>query len=76
LKFKWVNIQVAHLISLQLMSDEEAAKYVDGIAVHWYLDTLFPPSLLDRTHNNFPDKFILATEACVGKAQECFNPLV
>jgi glucosylceramidase len=58
------------------MSDEEAAKYIDGIAVHWYLDTLFPPSLLDCTHNNFPDKFILATEASNGKIQDCFNRLV
>jgi hypothetical protein len=50
------------------MSDEQVAEYVDGIAVHWYWDTLFPPSLLDRTHNNFPDKFIISTEACVGKS--------
>ncbi|XP_021936125.1 glucosylceramidase-like isoform X2 [Zootermopsis nevadensis] len=53
----WINI---------LMSDKQVAEYIDGIAVHWYWDTLFPPSLLDRTHNNFPDKFILATEASVG----------
>ncbi|XP_021936128.1 glucosylceramidase-like isoform X4 [Zootermopsis nevadensis] len=50
----------------KLMSDKQVAEYIDGIAVHWYWDTLFPPSLLDRTHNNFPDKFILATEASVG----------
>jgi glucosylceramidase len=56
----------------QLMSDEQVAEYIDGIAVHWYWDTLFPPSLLDRTHNNFPDKFILATEASVGKSWRMF----
>jgi glucosylceramidase len=50
------------------MSDKQVAEYIDGIAVHWYWDTLFPPSLLDRTHNNFPDKFILATEASEGKS--------
>jgi hypothetical protein len=49
------------------MSDKEVEEYIDGVAVHWYWDSLFPPSLLDRTHNNFPDKFILATEASVGK---------
>ncbi|PSN48919.1 hypothetical protein C0J52_03477 [Blattella germanica] len=49
-----------------LMSDEEVASYIDGVAVHWYWDFMFPASLLERTHNNFPDKFILATEACVG----------
>lgn len=40
--------------------------YIDGIAVHWYWDQIFPANLLTETHNNFPDKFILATEACVG----------
>ncbi|XP_068893830.1 lysosomal acid glucosylceramidase-like isoform X2 [Tenebrio molitor] len=40
--------------------------YVDGIAVHWYYDTTFPPSLLRKTHENFPEKFVLATEACLG----------
>ncbi|CAF0930114.1 unnamed protein product [Brachionus calyciflorus] len=42
----------------------EAKKYVDGIAVHWYLDSLVPPKVLDWTHDKFPDKFIFATEAC------------
>jgi glucosylceramidase len=40
--------------------------YVDGIAVHWYYDTIFSPSLLRKTHENFPEKFVLATEACLG----------
>ncbi|XP_013384673.1 glucosylceramidase [Lingula anatina] len=51
-----------------VLSDPVAAKYVSGIGVHWYLDTewLVPASLLTDTHNLFPDKFILATEACAG----------
>nr|CAD7603336.1 unnamed protein product [Timema genevievae] len=53
----WVNI---------VMSDEKAASYIDGVAVHWYWDGLFPASLLDYTHDSHPDKFLLATEACVG----------
>nr|CAD7448937.1 unnamed protein product [Timema bartmani] len=53
----WVNI---------VMSDEKAAAYIDGVAVHWYWDGLFPASLLDYTHDSHPDKFLLATEACVG----------
>ncbi|CAH1363805.1 unnamed protein product [Tenebrio molitor] len=40
--------------------------YVDGIAVHWYYDTIFPPSLVKDTHESFPEKFLLATEACRG----------
>lgn len=49
------------------MSDEKAADYIDGIAVHWYWDTMFPPSLLDYTHDNYPNKFLISTEASVGK---------
>ena len=41
-------------------------KYVDGIAVHWYLDSFVPANILDITHENFPDKWIFATEACSG----------
>ena len=44
--------------------DEEANKYVSGIGVHWYWNWLMPPSVLKTTHDLFPDKFILATEAC------------
>ena len=40
---------------------KEANKYVSGIAVHWYMDFLIPPSALDLTHDAFPDKFIFAT---------------
>ena len=40
---------------------KEANKYVSGIAVHWYMDFLIPPSALDLTHEAFPDKFIFAT---------------
>ncbi|KAJ1364540.1 hypothetical protein KIN20_024663 [Parelaphostrongylus tenuis] len=49
-----------------IYGDSEASKYVDGIGVHWYLDKLMPASVLTRTHNRHPEKFILATEACAG----------
>lgn len=39
---------------------------MDGVAVHWYADGSFYPSLLSQTHDLFPDKFILYTEACEG----------
>lgn len=44
----------------------ESVNYLDGFAVHWYWDDIAPPSLLDKTHNKFPDKFILNTESCLG----------
>jgi glucosylceramidase len=38
-------------------------QYIDGIAIHWYTDDIFPAYLLSETHEHFPEKFILATEA-------------
>lgn len=53
----WANV---------VLGDADAAKYVQGVAVHWYADEGVGPWVLDKTHDNFPDKFILATEACSG----------
>lgn len=47
-------------------SPEKAKKYVSGVAVHWYMDSLIPANVLDKTHDMFPDKWIFATEACTG----------
>ena len=33
-----------------ILSDPEAAKYVSGIGVHWYLDKFTPASVLTETH--------------------------
>jgi len=46
-----------------VLSDKEAAKYVSGVGVHWYWNNISPVSNLDKTHNQFPDVFLLATEA-------------
>ncbi|XP_071785392.1 lysosomal acid glucosylceramidase-like [Asterias amurensis] len=50
-----------------IYQDEEAAKYLSGMAVHWYMskndDTY---DILTKTHQEFPDKFIIASEACEG----------
>lgn len=43
-----------------------ASSFVSGTAVHWYADDVTGPGVLDQAHNSFPDKFILATEACEG----------
>lgn len=49
-----------------LREDSPAKDYVDGIGVHWYVNFLAPSELLEITHNLFPDKFLLSTEACEG----------
>lgn len=51
---------------MQVLSDPEAKKYISGVAVHWYLDTVIPLNVLDFTHDKFPDTFLFATEACNG----------
>jgi glucosylceramidase len=55
-------------LNRKVFEDERALKYVDGIAVHWYTDRWFPlPDALDTVHEEYPDKFILYTEACTGE---------
>ncbi|KAL1422242.1 hypothetical protein MTO96_022123 [Rhipicephalus appendiculatus] len=55
----WTNV---------VLGDPEAAKYVSGVAVHWYTDNITDPRVLDKVHESFPNKFILGTEACTGSA--------
>ena len=50
----------------QSIEDPDSNKYVDGIAVHWYEDRHIKPEVLDETHDEFPEKYILYTEACEG----------
>ncbi|CAK9804381.1 Lysosomal acid glucosylceramidase [Anthophora plagiata] len=47
------------------LANETSAKYVAGTAVHWYQDFVAPAYLLDRTHDEFPDKIIIMTEASI-----------
>nr|XP_054933370.1 putative glucosylceramidase 4 [Dermacentor andersoni] len=46
-----------------VLSDTEAAEYVRGVAVHRYSDKSVSPAGLDHVHDNFPNKFILSTQA-------------
>ena len=39
---------------------------MSGWAVHWYWNWLFGPEILDGAHADYPDFWILATEACEG----------
>ncbi|XP_064474558.1 lysosomal acid glucosylceramidase-like isoform X2 [Ornithodoros turicata] len=48
-----------------ILQDTNASSFVSGIGVHWYGD-FAEPWILDKTHEAFPEKFILGTEACEG----------
>jgi glucosylceramidase len=55
---KWTDI---------ILKDKEAAKYVSGIAFHWYYNSKtseWPDILLDDIHNKYPNLFLLSSEAC------------
>ncbi|XP_017583335.1 PREDICTED: glucosylceramidase [Corvus brachyrhynchos] len=46
-----------------VLGNATAARYVAGLAVHWYLDAIVPPGCsLEATHKLFPDHFLLYTE--------------
>lgn len=45
-----------------VLDDPEAARYVDGIAVHWYTGDHF--NALSMVHEKYPDKAIRFTEGC------------
>ncbi len=36
-----------------ILSDPEAAKYVAGIGVHWYMDKYLPAKVLSETHDRY-----------------------
>lgn len=44
----------------------QSEKYIDGHAVHWYFNQYANPSVLDQSFTKYPNKLILATEACSG----------
>ncbi len=49
-----------------MYDDEVAAKYFDGIAIHWYRSTnkVFPEAL-QYVHKKAPNKYLIQSEACV-----------
>lgn len=50
-----------------MANNKKAMEYLDGVAVHWYWDDIFPPINVDKTISKYPKLFIISTEACVGK---------
>ena len=50
-----------------ILRDKDAAKYVSGIAYHWYANKAmkgFPDGFLTEIHKNYSKVFTLNTEAC------------
>ncbi|XP_061530176.1 lysosomal acid glucosylceramidase isoform X1 [Phycodurus eques] len=50
-----------------VLSDIHAGRYIHGVAVHWYLDSMFPAGpTLGTTHELYPEYYLFGTEACAG----------
>ena len=49
-----------------MLEDPDCSQYIDGVAVHWYADNI-DPDVLNQVHDLDPTKFMLYSEACVGK---------
>nr|CAD7398130.1 unnamed protein product [Timema poppensis] len=45
--------------------NESVNSFSDGMAVHWYQDSNSDASVLTLAHEQYPDKFLLYTEACI-----------
>uniref|UniRef100_A0A6P7FUQ0 Glucosylceramidase n=1 Tax=Diabrotica virgifera virgifera TaxID=50390 RepID=A0A6P7FUQ0_DIAVI len=50
----------------KIMFDQQTFDMIDGIGLHWYLDSENNTHLLDKTHKLYPTKFMIGTEACAG----------
>jgi len=54
---EWVN---------EMYRDENASKYFDGTAIHWYASTFdYFPETLQYAHNKAPDKYLIEAEGCI-----------
>lgn len=54
-----------------ILGDKDAAKYVDGMAFHWYaggldrmLDGTYGYNRVNSTHHAYPDSILINTEGC------------
>jgi glucosylceramidase len=50
-----------------ILGDKDAAKWVSGMAIHWYGNsrtTGYPDTLLDSIHQKHQNTFLISSEAC------------
>jgi len=50
----------------EMYRSENASKYFDGTAIHWYESTYeFFPEALQYAHDKAPEKYLIETEGCI-----------
>ncbi|MDQ0484907.1 glycoside hydrolase family 30 protein [Guptibacillus hwajinpoensis] len=57
------NRDVVYERASKVLSDPEAAQYVWGTGLHWYVSEEFEN--LSKVHDAFPDKHLIFTEGCI-----------
>lgn len=57
------NRDVAYERAKVILGDQEAANYIWGTGIHWYVSEEFEN--LSKIHNDFPNKHLLFTEGCI-----------
>ncbi len=57
------NRDIAYERAETILSDPEAAKYIWGTGIHWYVSEEFEN--LSKIHDAFPDKHLIFTEGCI-----------
>lgn len=57
------NRDVAYERAKTILSDPEAANFIWGTGLHWYVSEEFEN--LSKIHENFPDKHLIFTEGCI-----------
>jgi glucosylceramidase len=57
------NRDIAYERATTILSDPEAARYIWGTGLHWYVSEEFEN--LSKIHQDFPDKHLLFTEGCI-----------
>lgn len=60
------RVMIPYFFNLMVINHPETLKYIAGVAVHYYTDKFVPAALLSEVTKLYPDKFVLATEACEG----------
>lgn len=57
------NRDIAYERAKTILSDKEAAKYIWGTGIHWYVSEEFEN--LSKIHHDFPEKHLIFTEGCI-----------
>lgn len=56
----------------RMAKTDGAMDYISGVAVHWYWNDFVSPRPIEQLHSQFPDKYFVSTEACIGNIMIIF----